>query len=93
MGCSHLLSTTETASASVCIAVNAVQICIVVALIYTMNLENNISILKRLVIPKFYGGVFIGWGEERSELGWIRFYRWVKEDYGNISEAELAKLE
>ena len=56
-----------------------------------MNPENNISILKRIVTPKIMG--FKWEGDQRSASGWIRFYRWVKEDYGNISEAELAKLE
>ena len=56
-----------------------------------MNTENNIAIFKRIVIPKFMG--FYWYGEERSASGWIRFYRWIKQDYDNISEAELAKLE
>ena len=56
-----------------------------------MNPENNISILKRIVIPKSMG--FYWKGEERSASGWIRFYGWIKQDYGIISEAELAKLE
>ena len=57
----------------------------------TMKPENNIAIFKGIVIPKFMG--FHWYGEERSASGWIRYYRWIKQDLYSISEAELAKLE